>query len=101
MKNTCLTECPLWKKFKDKCPNFMVSHWKNPEGKERRIEDCAPKRTFLMLQSIENRVLALEQSNQQQRNAMVKAFNSFVRIAEHVNSQDKEAKHLKEGYSGS
>jgi len=61
MKDTCDTKCKFWKKYGEHCPNYIESAWRSADSNEfKRVKDCAPKRTFLMLQSIENRLLAIE-----------------------------------------
>lgn len=76
MDNTCSKECPLWKKYKDKCPNYIQTTWTNEKGEVKLIEDCAPKRTMLMLQEVYNRLVGVEKSQEQQRNE----FSYFTAI---------------------
>lgn len=87
MENTCRgEECPLWKKYKEKCPNFIESWWtpKRPgdDGQPYLIKDCAPRRTFLMIQELHNRLIGVEKSNEQQRNAnivTIKVLSDMIR----------------------
>jgi len=65
MENTCKPEnCQLYKflKLKDptKCFNYIESWWK-PENKKEPIliKDCAPKRTFIMIQELHNRFIGI------------------------------------------
>jgi len=70
MENTCNKDCPLWKKHKDKCPNYMVTHWKDEHSNtEKRLEDCVPRRTLLQLQTIHNLLIGLQKTSNAERNA--------------------------------
>lgn len=76
MEDTCRKgECPMWKKFKDKCPNYIESWWqpKQPggDGQPLLVHDCAPRRTFLLIQDLSNRLIGVEKSNEQQRNTNI------------------------------
>jgi len=68
MENTCSKDCPLWKKYKEKCPNFIQTTWKDDKGNMKIINDCSPKRTMLMIQELYNRVIGVEKAQEQQRN---------------------------------
>lgn len=70
MQNTCPKEqCPLYKKYKDKCPNFIETGWKAHDSAQPvMIADCAPKRTMLMVQDLYNRFIGIQKSNEEQRN---------------------------------
>ena len=68
MENTCSKDCPLWKKYKEKCPNFIQTTWKDDKGNMKIINDCSPKRTMLMIQELYNRIIGVEKAQEQQRN---------------------------------
>lgn len=77
MENTCnVKKCPIAKKMKikkeEECFNFVESWW-TPEGKEKPIvvKDCAPKRTFLMIQDLYSRMIGI----QQQQGRLEKEYN--------------------------
>jgi len=81
MENTCNKDCPLWKKYKENCPNCIESWW-TPEGEGKEpilVKDCAPKRTFIMIQGLHNRLVGVEQSQEQQRNEM-NGFSKVMKI---------------------
>jgi len=81
MEGTCDKNCPLWKKYKEKCPNYIESWWK-PENKKEPIliKDCAPKRTFIMIQELHNRFIGVEKSQEEQRNRMDVVNKTFSRL---------------------
>jgi len=72
MQDTCKKlDCHLWKKYKDTCPNYTKSEWREETSNEiKLIHDCAPIRTMLMLQELYNRLIGVEKSNEQVRNAV-------------------------------
>lgn len=70
MESTCSKDCHLWKKYQDKCPNFVVGYWKSEATKEeRRIEDCVPRRTLEMLKEMYNLLVGLHRTSNQERDA--------------------------------
>lgn len=69
MENTCSKDCHLWKKYKDRCPNYIRSGWKPTDSAEiTYFEDCAPKRTLIMIQELYNRLIAVEKTQEELRN---------------------------------
>jgi len=97
MEDTCSKgECPMWKKFKDKCPNYIESWWepKKPggDGQPKLVHDCAPRRTFLMIQELTNRLIGVEKTNEQQRDTniiVLKTVSDIVRKnAERIGDRD-------------
>jgi hypothetical protein len=73
MEDTCKkSDCHLWKKYREKCPNYVRSGWRSVESnQEKTIHDCAPIRTMLMLQELYNRLIGVEKVGEQTRNALV------------------------------
>ena len=74
MKDTCIfKDCPIAKRLKvkkpEECFNFIEGWW-TPQGKKEPtiIKDCSPKRNFLMIQDLFNRLIGLQQSQDQMRN---------------------------------
>lgn len=74
MKDTCIFKgCPIAKRLKikkqEECFNFIEGWW-TPQGKKEPmiVKDCTPKRTFLMIQDLFNRLIGLQQSQDQMRN---------------------------------
>ena len=77
MEDTCnFKDCTVAKKFKlkkpEECPNFVECWWTPNNGKEKDkpiiIKDCVNKRTFLMIQDLFNRLIGVQQSQEQMRN---------------------------------
>ena len=82
MTNTChFSKCVMAKRFKikkaEECPNFVSSWWTQDEGKPVLIEDCAPQRTMFMVQDLHNRLIGVQKSQEQQRNAL-KPLNDLI-----------------------
>ena len=82
MEDTCIREkCPLWKKFKGRCPNFIETGWKeHDKAQPIMVADCAPKRTLLMMQTLYNRFIGVQKSNEKQVNTNVQ----FMGVLESV-----------------
>lgn len=66
MQNTCeIKGCPIAKKMKikkaEECLNYVESWW-TPENKKQPIvvKDCSPKRTFIMIQELYNRLIGVQ-----------------------------------------
>lgn len=76
MDDTCEFEkCIVARKFKFKsaseCFNNVQSIWHKKEtGEQIAVCDCAPKRTLLLTMELQNRLIAVQKSQEQQRNAM-------------------------------
>jgi hypothetical protein len=76
MEETCRKkECANWELYGEgKCPNYIESWWTpNPMtgGEPKLIADCAPRRTFLMIQDLHNRLVGVERSQEQMRNEVI------------------------------
>lgn len=56
----------------EQCPNFQESWW-TPEGKGKPIliKDCSPRRIFLMIQDLHNRLIGVQKAQEEQRNENV------------------------------
>ncbi len=76
MDDTCEFEkCVVAKKFKFKsaseCFNNVQLIWHVKEtGEQKPVCDCAPKRTLLMMTDLHNRMIGVQKSQEQQRNAV-------------------------------
>ena len=75
MKDTCgIKSCAMAKKLgikqPNQCPNYTETVWTNNETNETtHMVDCAPKRTLLMVMDLSNRLMGVQQAQEQQRNA--------------------------------
>ena len=88
MEDTCLKDkCFWWNLGDGPCPNYVEGWWAPTEGPPKLICDCAPKRILLLLQEVYNRVLGVQQSNEQQRNVTAQALGAILQLA----TQKKEA----------
>jgi len=102
MENTCDYEkCEFGKLLFDKpeeCVNFMESWWvPNSKDNPVLIKDCAPKRMFLMIQDLSNRLVGVQKTQEQQRNentwvqvvAEVLGKNSGINLEEFVKERQR------------
>jgi len=75
IQNTCKKgECYWWGLTDGKCPNFIESWWKPSElntGQPVLVADCAPIRTFLMVQELYNRLVGVQAVQEEMRNENV------------------------------
>jgi len=72
MENTCnYKECKLFDLLggvPEQCPHYIESWWTPSDGgKPILVKDCAPKRTFLMIQDLNNRLIGVQKSQEEQR----------------------------------
>ena len=96
MKPTCnFAECQFAKVLKlkkpDGCPNYMDNLF-TPQGpgadpKPVLIQDCAPRRTLLMLQELYNRDIGMQAALEQQRNVSVGIVQKFNQMIDEINSK--------------
>ena len=81
MDDTCFHECHLWKKYKENCPNFVRTGWRDEStGVVKDVNDCAPKRTMFLLMDVSNMVVGLQQASNQERNAARNLSQSLVDV---------------------
>lgn len=75
MENTCdYKKCKLFDLLggdPEQCPNYQESWWALDKDKPKLIKDCAPKRTFLMIQDLHNRLIGVQKAQEEQRNENV------------------------------
>jgi len=72
MQDTCKKECHFWKKYGDKCPNYIRSGWRSSESQEEiTVHDCAPIRTLLMIQELYNKFIGVQQASEETRNVLI------------------------------
>jgi len=96
MENTCrFPECEFAKFLKlkkaEQCCNFQ-QNWFKKEGQgedqtPKLINDCAPIRTSLMIQTHYGRLVGVQQAMEQQRNVTFQVVNKFNEIIERVNAR--------------
>ena len=65
------------------CPNYQESWW-TPKGEGRPVlvKDCAPRRTFLMIQDLSNRLVATQKASEQARNNSARTEANFNKITQ-------------------
>lgn len=84
MENTCnYKECKLFDYLggePNQCPNYMETWW-NPSNNDTPVlvKDCAPRRTFLMIQDLNNRLVGVQKSQEKQRDE-----NTWVQVVAEV-----------------
>ncbi len=75
MENTCkFPKCAIAKRLKikvlDECPNHVSTWWNQKDAKPVLISDCAPQRTMFMVQDLYNKLVGVQESQEQQRNKL-------------------------------
>jgi hypothetical protein len=82
LNSTCLKEkCPYWDIYEDKCPFYIETMWSPQEGGQPTVmEDCSPKRTVLVVMDIMNRLVGVQQANEQQRNKTEDLLNVMLNV---------------------
>jgi len=94
MENTCIKEkCPLWQLLDGKCPNYIESWWQPSPlspGPPVLVQDCAPKRTLIMIQDLSNRLVGVQKSQEEARNesVWVQAFAEVIGKNMGINLQE-------------
>ena len=75
MENTCDSEnCKLFDLLggtPEQCPNYQETWWtpqiNGKPGTPILIKDCAPRRIFIMIQELYNRMIGIQQAQEKQR----------------------------------
>lgn len=83
MENTCDYEnCKFAKNLFDspeECFNYIQSWWTPSDGGQPvLIKDCIPKRQFLMIQDLHNRLAGVQKSQEEQRNESNRMKESMI-----------------------
>jgi len=90
MENTCNPDECKWHDLlggkPEQCPNYIETWWTADDKEPILVKDCSPRRTLLMIQELYNRTIALQQSNEQQRNTFAKAVTVFKLLKDGVDS---------------
>ena len=71
-QNTCFETCRYRDKkgkYKKTCPDFMELSWTNDSGEIQITEDCARRRTLLMIMGFDVRLIGLQQASEKERNS--------------------------------
>lgn len=83
MQGTCDKEqCALWGLTGGHCPNYVESWWQPGEkgAQPVLVADCAPRRTFLMIQDLHQRLVGVQKAQEEQRNAFDRTGNAMARL---------------------
>ncbi len=75
MTDTCkFSSCVIAKRLKikvaEECPNHVATWWTQKDQKPVLISDCATQRIVFMVQDLHNRLIGVQQSQEQQRNVL-------------------------------
>jgi len=93
MKNTCNpTECKLFDLLggtPEQCPNFIESWFTPSDGsKPILVKDCAPKRTFLMISELHQRLIGVEKASEEGRNSTLRLAESVTLLAQALSNNE-------------
>ena len=82
MEGTCKGDCKFGELFKcrEECPNFIQTWWNPLDGSPEMVNDCAPRRTLLMMQGLFDRQIALQKSLEEQRNESARLAGAFAEV---------------------
>lgn len=97
MKNTCdYGNCKFAQNLFDspeECFNYIESWWTPSDGGQPiLIKDCIPKRQFLMIQDLHNRLIGVQKSQEEQRNESIKMKESMIKFINVISEYDKTVK---------
>lgn len=85
IENTCnFKECKFANDFFDKpedCFNYVESWWTPADDSPPvLVKDCSSKRVFLMVQDLFNRLVGVQQSQEEQRNESTKMKDNMTMV---------------------
>ena len=73
----------------EECPFFIESWWTaENEQKPILIKDCSNKRLFLMIQELYNGQIALQKSQEEQRNENTKMKKAMLEFSKYVSEHN-------------
>ena len=84
-QNTCFEECRYRDKkgkFRKSCPDYMELSWTTESGEMAATEDCARRRTLLMIMNFDLKLIGVQQASEQERNASHNLTNKLGEIVE-------------------
>ena len=89
MEDTCNhRDCKLFDLLggtPEQCPNYQESWWTPKDGgKPILIKDCAPRRTFLMIQNLSNQLIGVQKASEQSRNFSAKVQSSQETLGKNI-----------------
>ncbi len=71
---------------RDQCPYFHQLHWATADGgMQYSTDDCAAKKTMLMVQELFTRLIGVQQAREQERNAahaLVSELSNIIAIVQ-------------------
>ena len=71
----------------EQCPNFMENWFYPKDSDPYCVKDCAPRRTLDILKDIHTRLIGVQKSHEQQRNASTSAFMGLAAIAKQISQK--------------
>lgn len=91
VQSTCRKDCPLWKEYGDKCPNYLVTQWVSDDcSTPKLLDDCCPKRAITMLMEMHNQLSGIKIYASQTRTRLDKLCDDTVEFMV-VQRKDQEA----------
>lgn len=93
MKDTCRgKDCYWWQLTDGECPDYVETAWTPANGGQPVIvKDCVKQRIFLMLAEMQSRLVAVERSNEEQRN---QSFSVLATLTASVQTALEKQKQL-------
>jgi len=90
--NTCFEECRFRDKkgkYKKTCPDYMELSWTSDSSEVCITEDCAKRRTLLMLLGFDARMIGVQQASEEERNSNHKVVDKLVEIVDIATTSKK------------
>jgi len=73
----------------EQCPNYQEM-WFTPSdgGKPILVKDCAPRRTFLMISELHQRLIGVEKASEEDRNSTSRLAQSVTLLAQALDNNE-------------
>lgn len=84
-ESTCFEGCRYRDKkgnFRKTCPDYFELSWKSETGEICVTEDCARRRTLLMMLNMDTRLVGVQKASEQERNATHRLTDVLSGIAQ-------------------
>ena len=100
MENTCIETCRYRdkkEKYKKTCPDYMEISWTSDTGEVKSTEDCAKRRTLLMIMNFDQRLIGVQKSSEQERNSnhvVAEKLTTIINIAAEQHLIDDKIQNL-------
>lgn len=84
MEDTCFGGCRYRDKkgkYKETCPDFIRLSWTSESGEIKTTEDCARRRALLLMMNWDQRLIGVQRSAEEGRNAALGLIDNMIEMA--------------------